>query len=138
MATHHENKYTVHQRLTGVENRCAQLEAALPRLKLELLTELTQYADAHFHGRDGKDGVDGRPGSDCQCRAVKGDQGDPGDITILGDAELQAAVTKLRFEKLRWQAALLREIEENAQCKHSGVQKVLALVLKKLKSDAGL
>ncbi len=68
----------------------------------------------------------------------KGDKGERGDITIVGDAELAAAVAQLRAEKARAQAAFLVVLEENSKRPHSGLKKVLAATLEGLKRDAGL
>ena len=81
-------------------------------------------------GNDGKDGKDSVvPGPPGPC----GPQGPRGDVTIVGDAELQAAVEKLRAEKARVQAALLHEI---ANTKHlsPGARAHVRLVLERIKS----
>jgi hypothetical protein len=132
------NKYTLHSKVQALQSAVEQLEAAQRRIKQELLTELTKYADEHFHGRDGKDG---RDGNDCRCRVLRGDKGDKGergDITVLGDSELQAAVAKLRADKMRVQTAFLRAVEENNSRPHSGLKRVSAAVLDTLKRDSGL
>lgn len=107
-----ETKYTVHQRLSNAENRCSQLESAIPRLKLELLTELIQYQDAHFRGRDGKDG---RPGNDCVCRSVPGEKGERGDVCYIGPAEVEAAVAAVRAELLRFRAQVIGRIVQGIE-----------------------
>jgi hypothetical protein len=47
-------------------------------------------------GKDGRDSI--LPGP-CGPKGDKGDKGDRGDLTIVGDAELLAAVEKLRADK---------------------------------------
>src|SRR5258708_2429852 len=107
MPTREANKYTVHQRLSNAETRCAQLEAGIKRVKLELLDELTKYAEAHFHGRNG---VDGRDGNDCVCRSVPGEKGAPGSVLFIGAPEVEAAVAAVRAELLRFRAKVLGRI----------------------------
>ncbi len=130
------NKYTLHGKVAALQSAVEQLDAAHRRIKCELLTELQQYLDAHCHGMNGKDGVDGRPGSDCQCREVKGDKGDKGDITVVGDAELLAAVTELKLRLAKWQGAVLFAAEQNGQTKHSGLKKAIELTLKGIEKRA--
>ncbi len=57
-------------------------------------------------GRDGRDAVDGKDGA----VGPAGPQGPRGDLTIIGDDELYAAVKQLRQEKARAKAALYEEI----------------------------
>lgn len=88
-------------------------------------------------GVDGAPGKDGAPGRDGE-RGERGIPGRDADITVVGNAELTAAVAKLRSEKARAQAAFLVAIEENSRRRHSGLKRVLAAALNTLKRDAGL
>ncbi len=134
---HNDNKYTVHQRLADLTSRVAELEAENKRLRVHLVGELkTAVNDAKNAFHDGRDGAPGRDGE--SIVGPKGDKGERGDITIVGDVELQAAVTKLRAEKARAQAAFLVALDENSQRPHSGLKKVLAATLEGLKREAGL
>jgi hypothetical protein len=90
MATH-ENKYTVHQRLTAAESAVTELRAELARTHTHVVTEL-KNAVSDTCGKDGRDGVngvcackqglDGRNGKDGRDGAAGKDgrsiQGNPG------------------------------------------------------------
>ena len=103
-------------------------------------------------GPKGERGERGAAGHDgvCKCRTgiqglkgdkgdnVKGDKGDRGDITIVGDAELLAAVSALKAKHVHFLAALSVQFERNAGRQHSGLQKTIDNVLQSLKRDAGL
>ncbi|HYM76126.1 MAG TPA: hypothetical protein VE377_09135 [Candidatus Dormibacteraeota bacterium] len=79
------------------------------------VTELFNLHITEAPGAPGKDsmvpgprGPRGLTGKDSTVPGPKGDKGDPGDITVVGDAELLAAVEKLRAQK----AAVLANITE--------------------------
>ena len=61
-------------------------------------------------GRDGRDGTDGKNGRDGKDGrdGTDGAKGEPGDLTIIGDSDLQAAVAKLRAQR----AAALAKISD--------------------------
>jgi len=113
MAQHSENKYSVNSKLAALQTRVTELESALRALRIVLLADLQNYLDQHCHGQNGADGKNGVDG-----QSITGPQGPAGDITVYGDAELQAAVIKLRTEliqqRARFQAALFQALADAA------------------------
>lgn len=87
-------------------------------------------------GRDGIDGTDGRNGKD-GLPGPRGEKGERGDLTVIGDAELKAAVFQLREEKTRFIRAL---VERMAAAKNTPeyLRDHLLNHLATLKKDAGL
>lgn len=64
-------------------------------------------------GRDGRDGVDGKDGRDGKdgINGKDGAKGEPGDITIIGNEELQAAVATLKARQARAIAKIAKVLE---------------------------
>jgi hypothetical protein len=86
--------------------------------------------------RNGRDGIDGKDG-----RSIVGPKGDPGDVTFIGPAEVEAAVDKVKAELVartaRFKAAVAVALEKNAQRAHHPTMKsAIDAVLRKLKADA--
>lgn len=133
MAQHSENKYSVNSKLAALQTRVTELESALKALRIVLLADLQSYLDQHCHGQNGAPGRDGVDG-----QSITGPQGTPGDITVYGDAELQAAVIQLRTEliqqRARFQAAVFQALAD-ANGPHA---KLWRLRLESLKRDAGI
>lgn len=99
-------------------------------------------------GADGRDGDRGKPGADSTVPGPagksivgppgpKGDKGDPGSITVIGDAELKAAVTFYKQRHTAVQAALLAEIAKSKNLPASTRLHVLN-TLNRVKKEAGL
>jgi len=106
------NKYTVHQRLTNAENRCAQLEAEAKALRVHLAGELkTAVENAKHSFRDGRDGAPGKDGE--SIIGPKGDKGEHGDVLYIGPDEVAAEVKKVRAELLRLRAAFVGRIVQS-------------------------
>jgi len=131
------NKYTVHQRLTNAENRCAQLEAEVKAVRVHLAGALqTAVNDAKNSFRDGRDGVDGATGP----QGPRGIKGERGDVLYIGPDEVQAAVAAVRAELVAKQAKFLgaidRAISENGGS--SSAQRIVRARLEQVKRDAGL
>lgn len=94
------------------------------------------------NGRDGKNGQDGKdsivPGPAGKDSTVPGPKGEPGDITVIGDAELHAAVLTLRAEKAKYTAALYEAFERNGKRRSPELRTMVDAVLRKLKADANV
>jgi alpha-D-ribose 1-methylphosphonate 5-triphosphate synthase subunit PhnG len=71
-------------------------------------------------------------------RGPQGPQGPPGDITVVGDAELHEAVVKLRKREAAWHAAWLTALQRNAGRRHPGLKSAIDSVLQKLKEEANV
>lgn len=110
--------------IVQLQNDVKELRREIATLK----TLLNAVLDTRGVGKDGRDGVQGE----------RGPAGRDADITVVGNAELTAAVAKLRSEKARAQAAFLIAIEENSQRPHSGLKRILAAALNTLKRESGL
>ena len=94
-------------------------------------------------GDNGIDGQHGTPGKDSTVPGPKGEKGDKGDkgdtgaqgprgdITIVGDAELLAAVNKLKAQK----AAALARIQLLLETRNTPAAKVAALHLQAVKQE---
>jgi hypothetical protein len=92
-------------------------------------------------GSAGKDGNNGRDGADSVVPGPMGPQGPagpmglqgpPGDVTVVGDAELSAAVAKLRAQKA---AALAKIITNTAAMGTSPVYRLVRMHLEEVKRE---
>jgi hypothetical protein len=92
-------------------------------------------------GPAGKDGNNGRDGADSAVPGPMGPQGPagpmglqgpPGDLTVVGDAELSAAVAKLRAQKA---AALAKIITNTAAMGTSPVYRLVRMHLEEVKRE---
>jgi hypothetical protein len=135
--THNVNKYSVNSRLNAHDAQLLALDKAIKSVVLSPGPQGKQ-GQTGASGADGRNGNPGRDGRDGKDSCVPGPQGPRGDITIVGDTELAAAVAQLRAEKARAQAAFLIAIDENSKRPHSGLKRVLTAILDTLKRDAGL
>jgi hypothetical protein len=70
-----------------------------------------QNAEAGAPGPRGEKGADGLPGARGE-KGDRGEKGESGDVTVVGNAELLAAVEKLRAQKAALQALLATRIAE--------------------------
>ena len=59
-----------------------------------------------------------------------GPQGPPGDITIVGDAELKAAVVALKTKQAKLLAAIQDQIQKNIGRKHKGLETIIDSILR--------
>ena len=75
-------------------------------------------------GAPGKDGKDG-----CSITGPQGAKGDRGDVSIVGDAELKAAVLKLKKRHAALLGRIKYEQELNNKQPHSGLKKALEAIL---------
>jgi hypothetical protein len=57
-------------------------------------------------------------------------------LDVAGDAELRAAVEKLRARNAAWHAAWLMALEKNSTRRHPGLKTTIDAVLAKLKTEA--
>ena len=91
-------------------------------------------------GPAGKDGLDSTvPGP----IGPRGEKGDPGDVTYLGPAEVEAAVQKVRAEliaqRARFVGAVRVSLEKNKQREcHPTISRTVDAVLRKLQIDSGI
>lgn len=105
-------------------------------LKGKVTPAVIQAGPQGEQGPPGRDGCDGEPGAQGP-QGFQGPQGPRGDLTVVGDAELQAAVAQLKAEKLRFQAALVQQIAEVQTLSPPARAMVLAH-LQELKRRAGV
>lgn len=141
MSTHDTTKYSVNSRIAALQNAVTELQKENKELRAHLgaqLANLVKDATSTIQAslRIPQDGAPGRNGSDCTCREVKGDKGDAGDITVVGDAGLHAAVTALKLKLAKFQAAILFAAEQNGSTKHQGLRKAVELTLKGIEHRA--
>lgn len=123
------NKYTVHQRLTNAENRCAQLEAEVKDLRVHLAGRLeTLVNDAKNTIQDSirvpKDGKPGRDGVDGQ--SIVGPQGLRGDCNIPNADEVAAALLTIRKAHATFLAKILNDLDLIQGTSHNGMKRNLA------------
>jgi len=91
-------------------------------------------------GKDGKDGKDSTvagPQGPQGPAGPRGEKGERGDIAVIGDAELQAAVTFYKHRHTAVQAALLAEIAKSKSLPKS-TQLHVQNTLNRIKREAGL
>ncbi len=81
-------------------------------------------------------GPPGRDGKDSVVPGPPGIQGPPGDVTVCGPAELQAAVAILKAKLAKAQAAFLVGLERAQAAPH--FSQFLKLNIERLKREAGL
>ena len=88
----------------------------------------------------GPKGDRGEPGKDSTVPGPKGERGakgEPGSVTVVGDAELAAAVTTLRGQIAKARAALQVAMEDTGKLRgHAATHTRIAL--ERLKREAGL
>lgn len=114
-----QNKYTVAQRLNGLESRCTALEAENKELRLHLAGHLeTKINDAKNLIQDSiRVPADGRDGRDGRDSTVPGPRG---EVLYVGPEELQAAVIDARRKLKEHHAAVLAILIEGIEASKRG------------------
>jgi hypothetical protein len=124
------NKYGVHNRLNLLESRCTALEQQNAELRTHFWTALeTKTNDLKnviqdsiripvdgIPGKDGRDGVDGQ--------SIVGPRGERGDVLIVSESQLAAAVIALRRKMLEQRAAFIAVIVQRIEHEKKSDKKV--------------
>lgn len=137
----HRNILGNPDRIIALENAVKELRRETAELRVHLAGTLqTAINDAKHDiqasirvpkdGAPGRDGIDGKPGE-----SIIGPQVLAGSITVIGDAELRAAVNVLRQKQIKWLAAIAHAREQNGQ-RPTSQRVLIEAILAKIEVDS--